>query len=127
MDALGIGVDPAKNEKNERDIGTGKVRILVVPTNEELAIARDTRMILESGVGRAACPAPEPADKASGFKPDETAKLVLLWAQAPKAGAAALAAKLGPALGRTLAADDVRAELERLALTATPATSRKAK
>ena len=125
MEALGIGVDPVKNEKNAPDIGTGKVRILVVPTNEELAIARDTKMILEAGAGRPACPAPEPVKRASGFNPDETAKLVLLWAKDPKAGAAALAAKLGPALGRAVADDDVRAELERLALSAAPGTPQK--
>jgi hypothetical protein len=118
LDALGIGVDPKKNEANERDISTGKVKILVVPTNEELAIARDTRLILDSVTARPASPAPAGADeKAAAFKADETAKLVLLWAQNPKAGAEALAAKLGPALGRTVAADAVRAELQRLALT----------
>jgi|GEM_PF-4728 len=126
LDALGIAVDPAKNEKNERDIGTGRVKILVIPTNEELAIARDTRAILEAGAGRTASAPPEPPEKAAGFKPDETAKLVLLWARDPKAGAAALAAKLGPALGRTVAADAVRAELERLALAASPATPKTA-
>jgi acetate kinase len=126
MDAIGIALDPAKNEKNACDISTGKVKILVIPTNEELAIARDTRAILDAGAGRAACPPPESAEKAAGFKPDETAKLVLLWAQAPQAGAAALAAKLGPALGRTVAADAVSAELERLALVAPPGTPKKA-
>ncbi len=46
MEYLGISFDPAKNEKNEFEIGTGPVRVLVIPTNEELAIARDTRKIL---------------------------------------------------------------------------------
>jgi len=120
LDALGIGVDPKKNEANERDISTGKVKVLVVPTNEELAIARDTRIILESGAGWPAAPAPAPAPAhpvAPGFAADETAKLVLLWARQPGAADEALAAKLGTALGRTVAPEAVRAELARLALT----------
>ncbi len=44
--ALGIEIDPARNAKNEFDIGSGAVRVLVVPTNEELAIARETQRIL---------------------------------------------------------------------------------
>jgi len=46
MDSLGITVDPEKNAKHQTDIGTGAVRILVIPTNEELAIGRDTAEIL---------------------------------------------------------------------------------
>ncbi len=46
LEALGIAIDAEKNGKNELSIGTGKVRILVVPTNEELLIARDTAQIL---------------------------------------------------------------------------------
>jgi acetate kinase len=45
MDYLGITLDPAKNESkssNIREIGStkAKVKILVVPTNEELEIAK---------------------------------------------------------------------------------------
>jgi acetate kinase len=47
MDHFGISVDPEKNKKHETDIGTGSVRILVIPTNEELAIGRDTAKILQ--------------------------------------------------------------------------------
>ncbi len=51
MEFLGIKVDVEKNRarsKEARDISTpdAKVRVLVVPTNEELVIARDTRMIV---------------------------------------------------------------------------------
>jgi len=118
LGALGIGVDPKKNEANEHDISTGKVKVLVIPTNEELAIARDTRRILEAGAGKPAGAGPAtPAEAPAGFKADETAKLVLLWARDPQAGPDALAAKLGPALGRTVAAAAVAAELKRLSLT----------
>jgi acetate kinase len=46
MDYLGISIDEEKNKVNAFDIGAGTVKVLVVPTNEELAIARDTKRIL---------------------------------------------------------------------------------
>jgi acetate kinase len=46
LGALGITVDPDRNARHQPDIGTGRVRVLVIPTNEELAIARDTARIL---------------------------------------------------------------------------------
>ncbi len=47
MSYLGISIDEEKNKTNAFDIGTGKVKVLVIPTNEELAIARDTQRILK--------------------------------------------------------------------------------
>ncbi len=46
MENLGISIDSAKNEKNESIISKGKVNVLVVPTNEELAIAQETYRVL---------------------------------------------------------------------------------
>jgi acetate kinase len=40
MEWLGIAVDEDNNADNARDIGTGRVRVMVVPTNEELVMAR---------------------------------------------------------------------------------------
>jgi acetate kinase len=55
LDFLGIAVDPKKNEEmtagREGEIGVegGRVRLYVIPTNEELLIARDTvRCILDA-------------------------------------------------------------------------------
>ena len=47
-DWLGIKLDDKRNEANETVISTddSKVKVLVVPTNEELAIARDTLEIV---------------------------------------------------------------------------------
>ena len=47
MEYLGVVVDEAKNKTNAFDIGIGRVKVLVVPTNEELAIARDTKLVLQ--------------------------------------------------------------------------------
>jgi len=53
MDYLGISIDIEKNTKvsgTETDISTdnSKVRTLIIPTNEELVIARDTKRIIEA-------------------------------------------------------------------------------
>jgi hypothetical protein len=95
------------------------VKVMVVPTNEELAIARDTARILSSLAPRPAADeaAAEPVRPAA-FGADETAKLVLLWARNRKAGPAALALKWGKEIGRPVGADEVRRELERLSLAA---------
>jgi acetate kinase len=117
LSELGVVLDPAKNEANERVISSGRVKLMVVPTNEELAIARDTHRIL-GALGpeeiRPAAPAPEPA---SAFQPDDVAKLVLLWARNRKADAARLASKWSGEIGRPVPAKDVQRELERLGLT----------
>lgn len=53
LEFLGVEVDKAENEKREkppvREISTkaSKVRVLIVPTNEELMIARDTKRIVK--------------------------------------------------------------------------------
>jgi len=128
MTDLGIVLDPAKNERNERDISSGPVKILVIPTNEELAIARDTRRILETTPTCEPKPAVEAAAKRpEAFRPEETAKLVLLWARNQKAGAAGLAAKFGADIGRTVTAETVGKELERLSLTAISAAAKTTK
>jgi len=45
-----VTIDPEKNEQNEINIATdnSKVAALVVPTNEELVIARQTRRCVEN-------------------------------------------------------------------------------
>jgi len=53
MDYLGISIDLDKNTKvsgTETDISIdeSKVRTLIIPTNEELVIARDTKRIIEA-------------------------------------------------------------------------------
>lgn len=52
LKSLGIAIDPAKNDfrGEERIISTedSSVKVLVVPTNEELMIARDTKRLVEA-------------------------------------------------------------------------------
>jgi acetate kinase len=119
LEEFGIVLDPAKNEANERVVSSGRVKIMVVPTNEELAIARDTMRILSSRppeeTGLAA--APEPA-RPSAYGPDAVAKLVLLWAQNRGDDPAALARKWSQEIGRAVSAGDTARELDRLSLPA---------
>jgi len=119
LEEFGIVLDPAKNEANERVISSGRVKIMVVPTNEELAIARDTQRILSSLESRPAVVpvGPEPPRPATPA-PDDVAKLVLLWAKNRKADAASLARKWGQGLGRSVSPAEVTRELERLGLAA---------
>ena len=40
LDYLGIGIDPELNARNAQDIGNGRTRVMVIPTDEERVIAR---------------------------------------------------------------------------------------
>lgn len=44
---LGVSIDAARNAQGARDIGTGRVRVLMIPTNEEIIIARAAKKVLE--------------------------------------------------------------------------------
>ncbi len=46
LEAFGITLDEARNAANETTISTGPVKVLVIPTNEELAIGRATVQVL---------------------------------------------------------------------------------
>jgi acetate kinase len=67
LEHLGIGVDPEKNRTHQTDIGSGRVRVLVIPTNEELAIGRDTARLLAEPAGGPA-PAADAVKKPAGRK-----------------------------------------------------------
>ncbi|MBW2609058.1 MAG: hypothetical protein JRC68_01795 [Deltaproteobacteria bacterium] len=53
LNGLGIRIDPAKNNKKGDDIREinspdSKIKILVIPTNEELKIAQETKRVIEN-------------------------------------------------------------------------------
>jgi acetate kinase len=124
MADLGIAIDPEKNERNDHDLSSGHVKVLVIPTNEELAIARDTKRILETTAATEPGPSPDVAEKRSEtFRSDETAKLVLLWAQNPKADCTRLAHMFSQSVGRTVSVSAIQHELGRLSLTRPAAIS----
>jgi len=47
LEFLGITLNEHKNDNNEVVISKGSTAVLVIPTNEELAIARETKMLLD--------------------------------------------------------------------------------
>ncbi|MFZ2100500.1 MAG: acetate/propionate family kinase [Oricola sp.] len=47
MDWLGIAIDDEANAKNIRELGAGRVRVMVVPTDEERVIARAVNAALD--------------------------------------------------------------------------------
>ncbi|MFH1454150.1 MAG: acetate kinase [Armatimonadota bacterium] len=47
LEFMGVKLDEKLNEKNDILISSGKVNVFVIPTNEELVIARDTKKIME--------------------------------------------------------------------------------
>jgi len=78
LEPLGIVLDKEKNNQNATLITSGPVKALVVPTNEELAIARDTAALFESMRSQ-----PAAASEHAVLTQDEKADLVLLWANNP--------------------------------------------
>ena len=118
MEKLGIAIDLKKNDKNEMDLGIGRVKVLVIPTNEELAIARDTKTILESeGLEIEEPPSEEVISKElSSLTEDEKAELVLLWAKHPNESALILARMLKEKIGKRIRVQTVKRELEILGL-----------
>lgn len=118
LDGLRIKIDPYKNKKNETDIGTGKVRILVIPTNEELAIARDTRDILKSmpEVHKDVETEELITKELTLLTEEEKAKLVLLWAENPAMPVVDLTKKLNKRIGKKIHVQSVKRELEILGL-----------
>jgi acetate kinase len=128
LEEFGLRLDAAKNEANEIVVSSGRVKLLVVPTNEELAIARDTRRILETRKPAEAAPPPPAAEaRPAALPPGDVARLVLLWARDPKAGPEALAKKWSRALGRKVGPETVAAEIARLGLAEAAGTVKRAK
>jgi hypothetical protein len=118
MASFGIRVDLAKNNKNAIEISTGKVKVLVIPTNEELAIARDTRAILESIEELETIQISEEVvqDQLALLTNDDKAELVLLWAKNPRANIVDLTQKLNEKIHKDIQIQTVKRELEILGL-----------
>ncbi len=115
---LGVEVDEVKNEANELQIGSGPVEVMVVPTNEELAIARHTRDILEELEQQLERTVPEEqlSEELNQITGDDRAELVAIWVANPHIGAWDLASKLETKIGRKMSPQAVQRELEELGL-----------
>jgi len=118
LEAFGVQIDHAKNKANKLDISAGKVKILVVPTNEELAIARDTCRVFESGVHTDETTEQEEivTKELSLLTEEDKAELILLWAEDPKIKIGDLTYKLNMKIGKNIQIQTVQRELEILGL-----------
>ena len=117
MSSFGIRIDLQKNNKNDTEISMGKVMVLVIPTNEELVIARDTRTILESMEETETGRMPVEVEKQlSLLTEDDKAELVLLWAKNPRSNIVDLTQKLNDKIHKNLQIQTVKRELEILGL-----------
>ncbi len=117
LEHLEISIDPEKNRRNEVSIGTGNVQILVIPTNEELAIARDTVEILEGAEETEPLPqGRETVVAGTGLTREEKASLLLIWAEDPDISMGRLAGRLKKKTGKAVDAEVVERELGRLGL-----------
>jgi acetate kinase len=118
LESFGIKVDPEKNKKMETDISTGKVKLLVIPTNEELAIARDTCRVFKSHkISESAATSEEAVVRElSLLTEDDKADLVLLWAVNPRSELSDLTERLKARIGKNIRPETVKRELEILGL-----------
>jgi acetate kinase len=109
---LGIELSRPKNARNAVSIGTGPTPVLVIHTNEELAIALDTRRILAGTRGEAARRA------AARLSEEERMELMVLWGRRPGQSVVELASELSESLGTDITPERVAAELAALGIAA---------
>ncbi len=120
LENLGIRIDEEKNARNEFDISAGPVKVLVIPTNEELAIARDTQNILESLQEEMEKPISEEviSKELSQISSDDKAELLALWLKNPHIHVFELAEKLEKKIGKKISIQVIKREMELLGLNA---------
>ncbi len=119
MDFLGIVLDEQKNKDNCENISKGPVKALIVPTNEELAIARDTATLFETLSHQS-----QAAETVTGtLNEEEKRKLVLIWANNPKINHFELVALFNQETGKSFTVEALEAELKTLGLSAPSSVS----
>jgi len=118
LESLGIKIDMKKNGENKTNIGLGKVKILVIPTNEELAIARDTQKILKAKQESQKAEKKKIKDREviTDLTDDEKAQLVLLWAEDPHTSFSELTRKINKKIGKKFDVQSVKQKLKILGL-----------
>lgn len=110
LEFMGTQIDDEKNSRNETAISTGRVAVLVIPTNEELVIARETVKVIEKLREK------ELEAEVSELGRDEKAELVLIWAKNSKSTAKDIARILSQRISREVEEEIVRKELTTLGL-----------
>jgi len=122
LEFLGIVVDTKSNERNGTRLSAGPIQALVIPTNEELAIARDTcEVLLRSAAETEGSMSGEAIEaELSRVSNQDRRELVMLWAADPQADLEQLRDRLVHKVGRKLSLQALRCELGRLGLVDVP-------
>ena len=112
LEFIGIDLDLEKNKASEERVSNGKTEVLIIPTNEELVIAQETKRLVE-----------EMAEKEtarlfykSAFSDEERIELVRLWGEDKTKENTALAENLGKLFEKEVDPEDVSRELTYLKL-----------
>ncbi len=114
---MGIELDEEANAGNESLVSRGRTKVLVIPTNEELAIARDTVGVLAEMAREQAGPSEETINRElSSLTIEERRELVLLWAADPQEEMEVLKDRLLHKIQRKLNVRTIRYELIRMGL-----------
>ncbi len=123
LEFLGIELDVEANERNATRLSKGRTQALVIRTNEELAIARDTAEVLDRNVAEATGALSEAAidRELASLAAEDLRELVLLWAADPGTSPEALAGRLAHKIRRKISVQAIHCELARLGLAAPPA------
>ncbi len=118
LEHLGIILEADANSSGAENISSGSTPALVIPTNEELAIARDTVLVLGSGLAEEATALTERAieRELAALTREEVRELVLLWAADPTAELDELSHRLEYTIQRPISPKALRCQLERLGL-----------
>ncbi len=118
LEFLGIVIDEDKTDSGATSISSGSTQVLVIPTNEELAIARDTLEVLARSTA-------EIDDAASGeaierqlasLGTDERRELLMLWAADPGGDLEHLRDRFAHKTDIALSVQAIRCALGRLGL-----------
>jgi acetate kinase len=108
LDHLGIRLDEEANAARQALISGGRVKVLVIPTNEELAIARDTRAVVQALSRKPAGAQADAEQEVASLSLEERRELVLLWAETREGDLATLAARVNHRLKRAVSPQAVR-------------------
>jgi acetate kinase len=114
---LGIDLDEDQNSRGATSISSGSTRVLVIPTNEELAIARDTHEVLATTTTEDAAAGGKVIEQQlASLGSDERRELVMLWAADPGGSLEQLRDRFNHKVGLSLGVPAIRCELGRLGL-----------
>jgi acetate kinase len=116
LEFLGIAISRKKNETNQSIISSGRVKVLVIPTNEELAIARDTKRILLSERRKKETLEDTVAAELASLTRDDRLEVFRIWAVDTKMDMLTLSKTLSKRIGKVISSQALQHELLRLGL-----------